>query len=143
MPATLGEVTKTLFHKTESHKLFSEFEVAATKSVKKGQPVILSGDNKVEAMGTSSTTQQVIGIAMHDGDAGDLITVMMKAYAIIFAEVETDALAAGPVRIGTTDPYNATTGYVLIDDASVTGANQIGWALQGGDDGDIVMLALL
>lgn len=143
MPYLFGTDTKTIILKQESHKLFQEFEVATGQTIYKGQPVYISGDGEVTAAGTSTTTQQVIGFSMHDGVAGELITVMMKAHAIIFAECETDSLVAGPVRIGTTAVYNATTGYVLIDDASVGATNQLGWALEGGDDGDVVRVALL
>lgn len=143
MPYIFGDETKSKFLKLESHKLFNEFEVATGETIYQGQPVYLSGDNEVTALPTSGTTQQCIGISMHDGGEGELVTVMMKAHAIIFVECETDALAAGPVRIGTTNVYNATTGYVLIDDASVSATNMIGWAIEGGDDGDVVRLAVL
>ena len=143
MPYLFGEDTKTIILKSESHKLFQEFEVAATKEVKKGQPVVISGNEEVDAAGTASTTQQIIGFSMHDGEAGDLITVMMKAYAILFVQCETATLAAGPVRLGSTSVYNATDGYVYIDDDTVTGANQVGWALEGGGVDDVVRLAVL
>lgn len=143
MPYLFGTDTQTIILKQESHKLFQEFEVETGVAVKKGMPVYITGDEQVSPALNTTTTQQFIGISMHDGAAGELVTIMMKAYAIIFAEVETDSLVAGPVRIGTTDPYNATTGYVLIDDASVGATNQLGWALEGGDDGDVVRLALL
>lgn len=143
MPYLFGTDTKTIILKQESHKLFQEFEVEAAVSIKKGMPVYITGDGQVSPAIVSNTTQQFIGISMHDGDAGELVTVMMKAWAIIFAECETDSLAPGPVRIGSTNPYNGTTGYVLIDDASVSATNQLGWALEGGDDGDIVRVALL
>jgi len=143
MPYQLGDTTDSTFLKLESQKLFHEFEVATGQTVYKGQPLYISDDGEVTPLGTTGTTQQCIGISMHDGEAGELVTVMMKAFAIIWAECETDSLAAGPVRIGSTGVYNATTGYVLIDDASVTHANQIGWAIEGGDDGDVVRVAIL
>jgi len=143
MPYLFGTDTKTIILKSESHKLFQEFEVNTGQTVYKGQPVVIADDGIVQAAGISSTTQQIIGFSMHDGVAGELITVMMKAYAIVFAECETNALAAGPVRLGSSAVYNATTGYILIDDDTVTYATQIGWALEGGDDGDIIRVALL
>jgi len=143
MPYLFGADTKTIVLKTESHKLFHEFEVEAGQEVKKGQPVIIVADEQVQPAATSSTTQQIIGFSMHDGLAGELVTVMMKAFALLFVECETDSLAAGPVRIGSAAVYNGTTGYVLIDDDTVGPTNQLGWALEGGDDGDIVRLAVL
>lgn len=143
MPYPFGTDTKTIVLKSESHKLFQEFEVETGVTVKKGQPVYITGDGQVSPALVGTAANIMVGFSMHDGDAGELVTVMMKAHAIIFAECETAGLVAGPVRIGTTNPYNATTGYVLIDDATVTAANQIGWALEGGGDGDIVRVALL
>lgn len=143
MPYLFGTDTSTIVLKSESHKLFQEFEVETGQSVKKGQPVVIAGDETVQAAGIASTTQEIIGFSMHDGDAGELVTVMMKAFAILFVEVETAALVAGPVRLGTTSVYNATTGYVLIDDATVGATNQVGWAIEGGGVGDIVRLAVL
>lgn len=143
MPYLFGETTQTIILKQESHKLFHEFEVNVGQTVYKGQPVVIAGDGLVQAAGTASTTQQIIGISMHDGVAGELVTVMMKAWAILFMECETSGLVAGPVRIGTSDVYNETTGYVRIDDASVDHNDQIGWALEGGGVGDVVRVALL
>jgi len=143
MPYLFGDTTTTTILKSQSHKLSEEFEVNTSKTVYKGQPVVIAADGKVEAAGTASTTQQIIGYSLHDGTAGELVTIVLKAYAILFVECETDSLAAGPVRLGSSAVYNATTGYVLIDDASVSATNQIGWAIEGGDDGDVVRVALL
>lgn len=143
MPYLFGTETKTIVLKSESHKLFHEFEVEAAVTVKKGQPVYITGDGQVSPALVGTAANLMIGFSMHDGVAGELVTVMMKAYAIIFAECETAALVAGPVRIGSAAVYNATTGYVLIDDFTVTAANQIGWAIEGGGIGDVVRVALL
>lgn len=143
MPYSVGSETKTIILKSESQKLAHEFEVEASATIVKGMPVYITGDLQVSPNTKDTTTQQTIGIALQDGTEGELVTVKMKAYAIIFVEVETDSLAAGPVRIGTTDPYNGTTGYTLIDDDTVGATNMIGWAIEGGDDGDVVRLALL
>jgi len=143
MPYSVGTATTTIILKSESHKLAHEFEVETAVTIVKGMPVYITGDLQVSPNTKDTTTQQTIGIAMNDAAAGELVTVKMKAYAIIFVEVETDALAAGPVRIGSTNPYNGTTKYTLIDDASVSTSNMIGWAIEGGDDGDVVRLALL
>ncbi len=143
MPYTVGSETKTTFLKLENHKLMHEFEVEDSVEVFPGQPVFISGDGQVSPILTSTGAINIIGIAMQGGVAGELVTVMMtKASAIIFMECETDSLAVGPVRTGTTNVYNGTTGYNLIDDASVVEANHIGWAIEGGDDGDVVRVAV-
>ena len=68
---------------------------------------------------------------------GELVTVMMKAFAIVWMECATDSLVAGPVTIHA-NGYNTTTGFLEVDDASVTAANMVGWALDAGDDGDLL-----
>lgn len=108
-----------------------------------GQPVVLNTDGTATPAQPEATAQQIIGFAKGPAQEDEEVTVEMKAFAIIFAECETNSLLAGPVRIGSSAVYNATTGYVLIDDASVTSTNQLGWALEGGNDGDIVRVALL
>lgn len=144
MPYPLGDVTKTTFLKLESHKLFHEFEVEAAVTIYPGQPVFISGDEQVSPITTTpEATHLIIGIAMQGGTAGELITVMMKAYAIVFMQAETASLAAGAVRTGSTSVYNATDGYNYVDDASVTAANIIGWALEGGDADDVIRVAIL
>lgn len=135
MPTPFGDITKTLFLKSESHKLFNEFEVTTGQAVKKGQPVILNAVGTVTPAGAAAAPHTVIGISMHDGDAGDLVTVMMKAYLITFGEAGTASLTAGPVKLWTT-PLNAVTLRVSVDDASVTAADICGWALDAGTDAD-------
>ena len=143
MPYSVGTETTTTFLKLESHKLMHEFEVEAAVAVFKGQPVFITGDGQVSPILVCTGAINIIGISMHDGAAGELVTVMMtKASAIVFMEIEVDATVVGPVRTGTTNVYNAATGYNLIDDASVVEANHIGWAIEGGDDGDVVRVAV-
>lgn len=125
---------------TQQAVITSEYNTNRTKI---GQPLVLVGDGTVEPMKIENTTQQVIGIAMQDKSETEAVTIMMKAHSVIFAECETDTLVAGPVRLGTSAVYNATTGYVLVDDATVDHNDQIGWALEGGDDGDVIKVALL
>jgi hypothetical protein len=144
MPYLFGTDTRTIILKSESHKLFEEFEVAAAQTVAKGQPVVISGNELVSPAGIAATTQQIIGISMHDAIAGELITVMVKGWAITFVECETALLVAGPVKLGGVATFNPLTGYVMIDDAAVSHLNQIGWAIEGGVAiGDIVRVIWL
>jgi len=108
-----------------------------------GKPVILNPDGKIAPAQPESTTQQIIGTIINKAIEGEEATVVMKAFAIIFAECETALLVAGPVRLGSSSVYNATTGYVLVDDLSVDHTDQIGWALDIGGIGDIIRVALL
>ena len=141
MPYLFGADTQSIFLKSESHKLFEEFEVVAGTDLKKGQPVTQETAGTVDEAVNTTPRINVIGYAMQDADAGELVTVMMKAFAIIWMECGTDSLVAGPVKIHTGD-FNATTGYLEIDDDSVADTDIIGWALEGGDDGDVVPVAV-
>ena len=141
MPYLFGTDTKTKILKSESHKLFQEFEVVAGTNLKKGQPVTLETAGTVDEAINTTATHLIIGFAVQDALAGELVTVMMKAFAIIFMESATASLTAGPVKIHA-NGYNSTTGYMEVDDDTVTDANILGWSLDTGDDGDIVRVAL-
>lgn len=140
MPYLFGVDTKTIFLKSESHKLFQEFEVVAGTDIKRGQPLVLETVGTVDLAADGDGPDLIIGVAMQDADAGELVTCMMRAYAIIFCEWKAASSVAGAV---TYDAYNATTGYVEVDDDTVSTTNMWGWALDDGGDGDIVRVALL
>ena len=140
MPYLFGADTKTIFHKSESHKLFEEFEVVAGTDIKRGQPVVLETVGTVDIAADGDTPDLIIGVAMQDADAGELVTVMLRGYAIIFCEWKAAASVAGAV---TFDAYNAVSGYNEVDDDTVTWANMWGWALDAGGDGEITRVVLL
>lgn len=106
-----------------------------------GMPVQLTTDGKLEPITSSSIKQANMGISMHEAVGGELATVMMKAIAIVFMECATDALVAGPVALHA-NGRNSTTGYMEVDDASVNHTNMLGWALDAGDDGDVIRVAI-
>ena len=141
MPTNLGtENGATFLKEVESHKLHQEFEVNAGASIKKGQPVKLSGaGEKIEQAGVGEANINIIGYAVHDGEAGDLVTIGMRAYAIIWAEAES-AMVAGPVKY---DHYEVPTEAHRFEDGAVA-ADHTGWAL---DDavaiGDQIRVAVL
>lgn len=134
MPYLFGADTNTIFHKSESHKLFEEFEVVAGTNIKRGQPVVLETAGTIDAAAANDTPDLILGIAMQDADAGELVTVMLKGFVILFCEWEADSSVAGPVTLGA---YNATSGYNEVDDGTVTYINMFGWALDPGDNGEI------
>lgn len=115
--------------------------VTGTNIIYKGHPVQLESDGTIRPVVAGDYRFENVGFSMHDGIDAELVTVMMKAFAIVFMECATDALLAGPVKIHA-NGYNATTGYLEVDDASVTTANMLGWALDGGDDGDVIRVAV-
>lgn len=115
--------------------------VTDTNNIYRGHPGVLTADGKVEPATSSSIKQAIIGISMHNSVGGEMATFEMKAIAIVFMECATDALVAGPVALHA-NGRNATTGYLEVDDSSVDHTNQLGWALDAGDDGDVIRVAI-
>lgn len=141
-----GEQTKTLFLKgIEMHKLHHEFEVATAASIKKGQPVKLNAAGEVIPAVANEPARNIIGYSIHNGEAGELVTVGMKAFAIVWASPEA-AVDAGPVAYNgqnTTDPYYpavvATTGTA----GTSTQEEEMGWALdQATAADDLIRVAI-
>lgn len=125
-----GETTQTIFLKQiQSHKLHHEFEVATGATIKKGQAVKLNTAGEVVPAVAGELEHLVIGYSVHDGLAGELVTIGMKAFTIVWAQ-SAGALDAGPVKIGAAgaDPLYAT--YVAAVHAT-PGADTVGWALDG------------
>lgn len=159
MPGTIGDTTKTLFLVgPEAHKLHLEFEVNTGATIEKGQLVILATNGKIAPAGTAAAEHTVIGVALHSGTAGELVTVATRGYSVIFAEAKS-ALNAGPVETytgaGTNYPQRvnaaaSTTYYVAATSGgAVTTAftpnpvDMIGWSLDvAGDAGDVVRVLL-
>lgn len=137
----LGETPKTIWLKgPEMHKLHHEFEVAAGQAIAVGQPVILNADGTIQVAGVAAKTNTVIGYSVHQADAGEMATVALKAYAVVWASPKA-ALDAGPVKtdgLNVTDPlYNSFTV------ATVDGTDTVGWALDQSTGADeIIRVAL-
>ena len=140
MPNNLGTEGKSVFLKEiENHKLHQEFEVNVGQSIKRGQPVVLAGSAElVNPAGTAEANINIIGYAVHNGEAGELVTVGMRAYAIIWAEAKS-AMVPGPVKY---DSYNGTTEKNVSEDGAVA-ADHTGWVLDdAAAPGDEVRVAL-
>ena len=126
MPETLGNTTKTVFlNEIENHKLHLEFEVAAGQTVYQGQPLVLNADGTIQGAAIGASKHLVIGYSLHDSTDGELCTVGMRAYSVIWADSES-ALVAGPVKFA---GYDGVTGYNKFEDDLVTAADAIGWSL--------------
>jgi hypothetical protein len=116
--------------------------VTDTNNIYISQPVKLTIDGKVEPAGAAEAPYKIIGVSVHNGVGGDLVTLAMKAYMVVWAEAGTANLNAGPVKLHTT-PFNTSTGYVSVDDNSVDGDDIYGWSLdQAVSAGDIVRVAV-
>lgn len=130
MPAQITSTTKDAVHKSESHKLHDAYTVKAAVTVTKGQLVKLdSATGHIEPAAAGEANINVIGVAVMDGVAGDVVTVMTKGFAIIWAEAE-GAVVCGAVKAGT----GMGTNYQQVDETSVTDADAIGWALDNVAD---------
>lgn len=138
---TLGSVTESLFIKgPKAHTLHHEFEVKASTTVYEGQPVKLYTDGTIEPLADGDAPTLMVGIAIHEGTDGELVTVATRGMAIVKMEIKADSHVAGPVSY---DAYNSTTGLVEVDDASVDHTNHIGWGLGTGDNGDTIEVLIL
>ena len=89
-----GEKTRTLFLKSESHKLHHAFEAAAV--IQAGQPVKLNADGTIIPAVSAEPAINIIGYSIHNAKVNDVATIMMKPYLIVWAEPKA-AVAAGPV----------------------------------------------
>lgn len=129
--STLGSASKTTFIHSESHKTSHEFTVGAT-AVKMGMPVKLAADGSVIPWVKTDGEFTLVGVAMTTQGIGELVTVWTRGYMIIWAMAANDVVPA-PVSYDGYDSTHAdgagSLGYVLVDDAAVTAANQFGWAL--------------
>lgn len=138
----LGDIAKTIFLKgPESHKLHHQFAVASGVTVLEGQPVKLNATGEVQPLGGGGLNKLCIGFAVHSGTDGELVTVVMKAFAIIFAST-SKALVTGPVQY---EGVNATDGDYMDYEAAVDADHEdvVGWALDAAAGADeIIRVAL-
>jgi hypothetical protein len=139
MPTLKGETTRTLFLKTESHKLHEEFEVRAANTVKPGQLLALHTDGTVYPAAAGANESVVIGYALQPAAAGELVTVSCRGYGIAFGYAHGAGITAGPVKAAAAavnaDGYS---GY-----ANIGGAEQaltVGWAIDSGAQNSVVRI---
>ena len=137
----LGGKSQTIYlNDVESHKLHLEFEVGTGSTVKKGSPVVLNNDGTVRPITgtTGADNTAIIGYSIHDGKAGELITVGMRAYAVVYAEAAA-AQNAGMVFAVNTAPTDA----IYTRWATAAASTMHGWALDdAAAAGDIIRVAL-
>jgi hypothetical protein len=148
MPATLGSATVTIFDRSEMHKMHLEFEVGAAATIYKGQLVKLDTDGTLIAASAADPREEIIGVSIHDavGADGDMCTVVVKGFVVVFAEAAAASLNAGIVQAGA---FNSTTGYQ--EYAAAAGADDaakqvvtVGINLtQATSDGDVIKVMLM
>jgi len=106
---------------------------ADNNAIYPGQPVKLTTDGKVEPLAAAGNLVDNIGHSLHQGYGRELVTVVMRAQTIIFAEATAANGTAAPVKTGT---FNTVSSRARFDDASVTHENYVGWALDPSTDID-------
>lgn len=143
-----GQQTESVFLKAiEANKLYQEFEVKAGASVVKGQLVKMAADGTIEPAAAGELNYLVIGITLHTRAAGELVTVGMKAFTIVWSQT-AGALVAGPVKVVSTPPtkpmYRSYEAVVLGASPAADGADTVGICLdQAAGANELVRVAIL
>lgn len=106
-----GTTPRVVIYKSESHKLHQAFPVKASVKIYAGNPVAITAEGTIELL-TKGNEANYLGIAVTDNNnpaykesanAGLVeVTVAVQGFMIINA-ISEDALAAGPVEIGTVE----------------------------------------
>jgi len=107
--------------------------VATTQgTVYPGQPVALAGvGEQVYPLAAGSPFRNAIGISLHTGKPGELITIVMKGHAVIMAKSSQASMVPGPVKVAGFDTTSLRVTYAIASaDTDVAG-----WALDAGDEG--------
>lgn len=109
------------------------------KEVKPLQPLVLNTDGTVKAAVDASGADTIIGYSVHSGKPSDLVTAVVKGFMIINAVATADSTTAGSVKSsGGVD----ADGFPKVANIAAANAAQIGWALDEGDEGDVVRVLL-
>ena len=138
MAETLGSTTVNIFEHLEAHKLHLEFEAGGT--IRAGSHVKLATDGDVVEAADDDGFDLIIGNSLHNAVDTELVTVQMRARAVVIGESESVGLDAGPVELG---PFNGTTlrrEFIV----AATAAKTVGHNLDSvAADGDAIRVALL
>ena len=104
-----------------------------------GQPVVLTGSGeKVKPLASGVGFLSAVGVSIHKGLPGELITVIMKGHAVLAAESGETSLIPGPVKV---IGFNTSTLRVKYGVTS-TDTDVAGWALDSGNDGDAIRVVI-
>ncbi len=115
--------------------------VAATVNNKifKGMPVEQDPDNGKVIPFANDGNLEYIGVALHNAGGGELATIGMRGYAVIFAHA-SEALSYGPVNW---DSYDEANGINKYNQTAVTTTTFQGWSLDSAAaDGDPIRVVV-
>lgn len=108
-------------------------------NVYKGQPCILTGvGEKIAPLASGSPYRNAIGFPIQDGTPGDLVTLVMKGFAVINAESSQESMVPGPVKVAGYDVDNARVKYAI----ATADTDVAGWALDSGNTGDDIRVVI-
>lgn len=132
--STLGSKTKNIVLNSEEDKLSLEFAVAAANTVKIGQPVKLNAAGEVLPWAKADGVHTLIGFAISDAAAAELVTIRTKGFMVVFA-ISLGALNCVPVTYNSFDSatdIGGTTGYMVVEGLGTGGSDttqHMGWCL--------------
>lgn len=135
MPTTFGDATPDfIFNKLTSHQITEEFTVKAANTIYKGQPVKMDPAGTIVPFVAADEDHLRIGESIHNGAAGERVTVLLKGHTIIAAQADGDTVC-GPVKY---TAYDTTTHRPKYSDSGVTGVLTQGWAIDSVLDGEVM-----
>lgn len=143
-----GDKTKSLFlNEAESHKLHVAFEVKAAETIRRGQPVVLHTDGTIKPYVAGTSRDLIIGYSIHNGAAGDEITIACKGFAVVFA-MSNAAIVPGPVTWSAMDAAGVAGFYskyanTVVDAEGGLHAFMCGWAIDAADSADDLIRVIL
>ena len=155
MPTTLGDVSANVFEEgPEAHKLHMEFVVATGNSVHRGIHVKMDATGKIVEAAAGDNMDDCIGVAHAGALADERVTIVMRAFAAVWALCGAATTNAGPGELSTVivsasgdealDPtLRKYINTVAPTDTVAATANTVGHILTAGNDGDSTLVALL
>lgn len=141
---SLGGVSKTTFLATEEDKIAIEFTTAA--AVKMGQPVKLTNAGLVTPWAKTDLQHLCLGFCAMDAASGGLVTVYLRAFAVIYA-ISAGAANCGPATYNGYDSTDADTSVGAIGysqyGAATDVTDAIGWILDQAAGANALMRVAL
>jgi len=131
-----GGVALTGFAVTNGASQAGVVVAAVDKRIYKGMPVEINPTSgRIQPLTASTASTTLIGYAWHDGEYGELCTVVLLGIMEVYAIANSAITAMGPV---TYSGYDATTKLPKVDDTGVTATNMVGWTMDLASIGEKV-----
>lgn len=151
-----NKTPRSAVYKSESHKLHHAFNVKSSKTIRKGQMVVIEEDGTIAPFESDSKLDKVIGVAVTDSinpayaetkQHGPIeVTVSLIGHAIVWGAAGEASLPAGPVKPnGQLDSTNQYAKYtkVTVDDTTYAGNIRAINLTQATSDGDPIQVLIV